>query len=1550
MAGQVRPRFTTLSTSSAPTGAGRRGLLTAAKVTVAALLASVLIAPLPFRAEVANASAAGGTAPFINTWLLAGPFDGSVISDPADSPGEGDEIGGAAWEYFDDRLYNRNLDDYQDLYGHFKIKQGKTVTDNMVAYAAVYVYSPAAVTAKFRIGSSGTHQVWVNGSSVGSLTTAVEVNKDTAAYDISLTSGWNRVLVKQAKTRAYFWGFYARITDGNGNAIEGLQYSTHGDGGALEISTKKLAFTSNDLPTAYTEWPYVWTKSDRGTEHWRPQASKFRFYAGGGAPGYTWDLASGALPAGLTLGSDGTIDGKVSAAPGEYSFSVRVTDSGSPAATKTKAFTIVVKERPNKWIQHAGQVALISAGAAYTATFDENFSADLWAERMKDQGIQAVYFEAGQQSSVWWPSHFQLAPTADYITPYMEAVKRHGIRWGMYYPSEGAGNKHHNSSGFARDVEDLITRYGNPSQWFFDGNPFLRGNLDAMYSIVRAYGDDALILSNATPEQGDTDLKVTENGRYWENALGDHTPWSLPDNKVTTIDAWRHPFTKTLDIWTVYHGGQVRNDWRNFAKAHIVEIATGQMADFDQAITMARGENGSGANPSAPRDTFPVDAQKFIDMRESYAEWINPRLESLIGTAPGPLASASWGFSTQRDNLIYLHVFDAPAPINKTGMPAGGSMTISPVTDTVDEVSVLGGGTLPFVQNGSTVTITTTGVTVDPIDTIIKIKTDKSFTGYPLTSVKATGERTGASTAKVAVEGYLNEYVGLKADLDDVTFASSDTDVATVSAAGVVTAVGQGEATITAEAEYDGVTKSDSITVEVAAGNVIRVTDTMIGAVARLGTKETYYGKLYHHDASASLTLEGRGERGGALDISGAAVTYVTDKPDLVEVSSGGIVTAKRTVTSPQRAAVWATVTQDGTTVTTNKVSFDVTDERIVSVGKIATSSGASGGFSASKAVDGVAYPADGSHSSKWSAASTAGAWWQVDLGAKANINALDIYFNHRNDGYRNVPKSVTYQVSDDGTNWTTIISKSPNVPAEGGYSAMEPHTVSLGAPGRYLRLLFEDGAQASGIDLPEVTVWAKDTLVPNLAARGTVTASSHYDSRYVPSNAVDNVIGLNGSGEWASAGEAKPWVKVQWSVPETINSIVLYDRPNGTDNANSGVLTFSDGSTEQVAGIPTDGGAKQVHFPEKTVDWVKFEATGGTGANVGLSELQALRSPTIPSMNVAPRSTASASSYYDSRYVPAKAIDEVVGANGSGEWAAAGEVNPWIQLDWATSQAIDKVVLFDRVNATDDVNSGTLTFSDGTSISVSGIDKLGAAKEVTFPEKTVTWVKFEVTGGTGVNNGLSELQVWTSDDGRPTDYRAAWGFNGNALDSSANSFDATLAGTAGYSSASPKEGGSSLALDGTTGAKASSPLVTNQTDNVTLTAWVKSSGATSAHQTILANGNTATSGYGLFLNHGDGDRLSILVAGVNVAGSQVVLTSGEWTHVAAVRRSGTWELYVNGEVVPITNSGATPVTPTTGTVIGNDQSNNHAFNGLIDDARIYTRALAAVEISALAE
>lgn len=104
--------------------------------------------------------------------------------------------------------------------------------------------------------------------------------------------------------------------------------------------------------------------------------------------------------------------------------------------------------------------------------------------------------------------------------------------------------------------------------------------------------------------------------------------------------------------------------------------------------------------------------------------------------------------------------------------------------------------------------------------------------------------------------------------------------------------------------------------------------------------------------------------------------------------------------------------------------------------------------------------------------------------------------------------------------------------------------------------------------------------------------------------------------------------------------------------------------------------------------------------------------------------------------------------ADYSREWVTTREgVGAWIQLAWGTPVTLDHVVLFDRPNASDQITSGTLTFSDGSTAAVGTLTNDGAAVTVSFTPRTVSSVRLTVTGVRpgGSNAGLAEFEAWGS-------------------------------------------------------------------------------------------------------------------------------------------------------------------------------------------------------------
>jgi hypothetical protein len=92
--------------------------------------------------------------------------------------------------------------------------------------------------------------------------------------------------------------------------------------------------------------------------------------ATGGTTPYSWSVASGTLPTGLTLSSAGVISGTPSQS-GSFSFTARVTDSSSPAQIATQALTLsVAASTPPPTVGRlAATVATSSAATGYPASY-----------------------------------------------------------------------------------------------------------------------------------------------------------------------------------------------------------------------------------------------------------------------------------------------------------------------------------------------------------------------------------------------------------------------------------------------------------------------------------------------------------------------------------------------------------------------------------------------------------------------------------------------------------------------------------------------------------------------------------------------------------------------------------------------------------------------------------------------------------------------------------------------------------------------------------------------------------------------------------------------------------------------------------------------------------------------------------------------------------------------------------------------------------------------------------------------------------------------------
>ncbi len=334
-------------------------------------------------------------------------------------------------------------------------------------------------------------------------------------------------------------------------------------------------------------------------------------------------------------------------------------------------------------------------------------------------------------------------------------------------------------------------------------------------------------------------------------------------------------------------------------------------------------------------------------------------------------------------------------------------------------------------------------------------------------------------------------------------------------------------------------------------------------------------------------------------------------------------------------------------------------------------------------------------------------------------------------------------------------------------------------------------------------------SALSNLAMVGATVTQSSEVAGQEGKKAVDGVAkGYPGydSNEWSTdGGGAGSWITLTWNTPVTLSKVVLYDRPNSNDRITAGTLVFSDGSSVAVGQLNNDGSATTVSFTARTVTSVQLQITkvASKTENVGLAEFEAwgTAASTAPSTTTSAPTTAAPTTTAPSTTAPsttaptttaptttaptttapttsapstatnvarqstvkvtassqqssskaAKAVDGVISgypADATKEWATdRGKAGSWITLTWSSAVTVNKIVLYDRPNLDDQVLSGTLVFSDGSTIAVGQLNNDGTATTVSFDPKKITSVQFKVdsVSSSTYEVGLAEFEVYAS-------------------------------------------------------------------------------------------------------------------------------------------------------------------------------------------------------------
>lgn len=172
-------------------------------------------------------------------------------------------------------------------------------------------------TSSLAEGTEGAAYSQTLHASGGTLTYSWSIT--TGSLPVGLTLAASSGLISGTPTASGTFTFTVSVSD-SGNPVQ-----TQSTAMSITVNPPSLSITSSALPSATDGTAYSQT-----------------LHASGGTPEYTWSVTAGSLPAGLTLaGSTGTISGTPTVS-GIVTFTVTVTDNGTPAQTRSAVTSITV--------------------------------------------------------------------------------------------------------------------------------------------------------------------------------------------------------------------------------------------------------------------------------------------------------------------------------------------------------------------------------------------------------------------------------------------------------------------------------------------------------------------------------------------------------------------------------------------------------------------------------------------------------------------------------------------------------------------------------------------------------------------------------------------------------------------------------------------------------------------------------------------------------------------------------------------------------------------------------------------------------------------------------------------------------------------------------------------------------------------------------------------------------------------------------------------------------------------------------------------------------
>ena len=356
------------------------------------------------------------------------------------------------------------------------------------------------------------------------------------------------------------------------------------------------------------------------------------------------------------------------------------------------------------------------------------FNADEWVENIKASGAKYITITSKHHDGFAMydskVSDYNIVDSTPFKRDVLKELKaacdKQGIKlffyysqldWHHpdYYPRGRTGNVY---TGRAEEgdwdtyidyqnaqLKELLTNYGSIGGFWFDGwwdqedGPFKeRWRLEETYKLIHDLQPQALVINNhhVKPYPGE-DVQPFEQDLPGENEIGFNT--TFISNEMP------------LEMAQTMNGSWGFN---------LIDDQFKSTKDLIQTLVGAAGRNSNYLMNTGPMPDGRIQDENIQTYKEMGA-WFKIYGESIYGTRGGPIGPRPWGVTTQKDNVLYVHVMDWQ-----------DDKLILPIKNMKIARAVLlkNGQDVDFESGGDRVILTLTKQTHKEWDTVIKITTE----------------------------------------------------------------------------------------------------------------------------------------------------------------------------------------------------------------------------------------------------------------------------------------------------------------------------------------------------------------------------------------------------------------------------------------------------------------------------------------------------------------------------------------------------------------------------------------------------------------------------------------------------------------------------------------------------------------------------------------------------------------------------------------------------------------------------------------------------------